>query len=120
MNTDQKKLSFMELIFFVQKMPLVSVKMERDGFMVSNPQTHIHLTYTADMIDSSFSSIKEFIIQADQYNENNIIFKTHEELKLQGLTSVDFLSQPGGVNKVLQTKEQRELYLNFIQKVSIL
>lgn len=120
MNIEQLRNHFMDLIFFAQRMTFVEVVVERDGFRLSNPQTHTHLVYVADIenhLKNQLDQLKDFILMAHEYNEQNIETKTHEELKAQGLSSADFICSGGSANKSLLSKAQREEYLNKIKNI---
>jgi hypothetical protein len=111
------KLQFMDLIFFLQRMSLADVKIERYGFMLSNQITHTHLTYDTDelnFITSELARLKLFILQTHEYNKQHINTKTHEELKSLNLSNAEFLTQGGG-NKAILSQAQREEYLAVIK-----
>ena len=114
------KLQFMDLIFFLQRMPLVEVRLERYGFMISNQITHTHLTYdTTDLasVTNDLARLKAFILMSHEYNEQNINTKTHEELKALNLNNAEFLTVGGG-NKAILSQEQREAYLAVINTLT--
>jgi hypothetical protein len=120
MNKQEMQLKFMDLIFFAKSMFSVTVSLERNGFMISNPQTHTHLRYVdtnENTIECELQQLKDFILMAHEYNEQNVEIKTHEELKAQGLDSAQFICSGGNPNKMLLSQSQRHEYLDFIHKL---
>ena len=113
------QIEFMKLIFFAQQMTYVQVVLERDGFRLSNPQTHTHLKYNCTdlkWMKEEVQNLKDFILMAHEYNENRIHIVTHEELKAKNSSSAEFICSGGG-DKAVYSKAQRDEYLTFINSL---
>lgn len=120
MNTFELKAKILDYVFFIQNhIQTASVMLERDGFRLTNPQTHIHLRVNTDEdkeLEYELERIEDFILMAHDYNEAHVTIKTHEELASQNISMSSYYSQNRG-DSLLTSQKQREEYLQAIAQI---
>ena len=120
MNTNELKAKILDYVFFIQNhIQTASVMMERNGFRVTNPQTHSHLRVNTDEVkelEYELGRIEDFILMAHDYNEANVKIMTHEEMASKKISMSSYYSQNHG-NSLLTSQKERDEYLQTIAEL---